>query len=207
MESRYFYVHGETLDLYYEPVYDAINGKRVAQMGWDTSDYGREACPNAPKKHGGRFNHFPDILTAKIGGGLIGDVLLDLDHFAVSQEIAGKLDLLNYRGLVARPVLFSGKRTPENYTCLSTTSYAEIDAKASRAKLRWRCSYCGFADYRRRDRVPLIVDINSANADLDIFHLNGGWACPVISRRFAYDLIELKPSGLIITPVEKLWWM
>jgi len=206
LESKYFYVHGESFSLVSEPVYDSINGKRVAEMGWDSSNYGHEECPNAPTMHGSRTNYFPDILTAKIGGGLITDVLLDLDQFAVSHEIAGKLDLHKYRGLVARPVLFSGKRTPENYTCLSTTSYAEIDAKASYAKLRWRCRYCGFADYSRRDGVPLIIDNNSENADLDIFHLNGGWAFPVISRCFAYDLIELKPSGLMITPVEKLWW-
>ena len=174
---------------------------------WDTSDYGYEECPNAPARHGSRINHFPDILTAKISGGLIADVLLDLDQFAVSQEIAGKLDLYKYRGLVARPVIFSGKRTPENYTCISTTSYAEIDAKASHAKLRWRCPYCGFADLRRRARTALIVDEFSKNADMDIFHLNGGFAAPVISHRLAYDLIGLKPSGLIITPVEKFWLM
>ena len=175
-------------------------------MGWDSSDYGYEECPNAPEKHGSRINYFPNILTAKIGSGLVTDVLLDLDQFAVSPGIAEKLDLLRYHGLVARPVLFTGKRRPENYTCLSTISYVEIDAKASNAKLRWKCPFCGFADYLRRDGVPLIVDMGSPNVELDIFHLNGGWSFPVISRRLAFDLIDLRPSGLIITPVEKLWW-
>ena len=207
MESKYFYVHGHILDLVFEPVYDSIGRQRVAEMGWDASDYGYEECPNAPVKHGSRINHFPDVLTAKIGGGLVADVLIDLRKFAVSQEIAGKLDLGKYHGLVARPVLFSGKRTPENYTCISTTSYVEIDAKASHARLRWRCPYCGFADYRRRTATALVVDESSEDADMDIFHLNGGFSAPVISRRLANDLIELKPSGLIITAIEKLWTM
>lgn len=189
----------------FEPLYDSIGRQRVAEMGWDTSDYGYEECPNAPKKHGSTINHFPDVLTAKIGGGLITDVLLDLDQFALSSEVAGQLDFQKYQGLVARSVLFTGKRTPENYICISTTSYVEIDAKRSLAKLRWRCPYCGFADYQRRKGVPLVIDESSENANLDIFRLNGGYSLPVVSRRLAFDLIDLQPSGLIITPVEKLW--
>ena len=206
MKQNLYYIHPKTVSLRFESIYDGIGDLTEASVGWITSRRELENCPNAPEKHGPRTSKVPDLILAKLSSGSILDVMFEIGSFVVSPKIAAKIDFAEFSGVITRPIKFSGSRRPKDYTYVTTLSQAEIDWFRSRILPKWRCPICGMAQYWRPPQRKLFVKRGSPNSDLDMLDLNGGWAFPLISERFARALIDLNPSGMVITPMDKLYW-
>lgn len=201
-----YYIHRKCISARHDSIYDGVGDLNAASVGWITTRFELVKCPNAPEKHGAREKSVPEVISAKLSSGSILDIMFEIGSFAVSPKISDQIDWNEFRGVITRPLIIRGTRKPKDYTYVTTLSDAEIDWFKSRILPQWRCPYCGVARYLRVPGSRILVKHGSPNSDLDMFTLNGGWAFPLISERLAMALIDLKPTGMMITPMEKMIW-